>query len=695
MKTETRTAIILFVSAFAFVSTLSALSLPQAAGELYEQALYTEEAEGDLEGAIALYRRILDQFSEDREIAAKAQLHIGLCYERLGMREAEKAYQGVLERYPEQRSEVTLAREGLTRLSKIKDESPQTPQFRELSVPIKISQGARLSPDGESLTFSSGLYEGSLWSAPVPGHVSPDIVGEPVKLAGEGHVWVWGHAWSADGKWIAYNFMSNEQDVFVDEIHVIPASGGVPRRFPVPVNRGGGFHLLQYSLSLSPDGKVLAYASREADESGGPQSSHVYTVSVDGGSARELTEARTWIPSFSPDGEKIAYVKAYGSTAEQTGSDLWVIPATGGTPIQISDLGGNVWDSVWSPDSRMVAFLREPVPDQGSREIWIVPVAESGAPEASPVKFDLPLDSVMRLAGWTSDNTIGLVLQNPVHQAIYTVPSSGGKATQVTPVSANHPSWSPDGDRLHFRMAGSFSSSAAQGGEVSVVSMRGDLETDWFYSSVSPDGDRIVFPAGEKGSRTQADLWIVSSDGGDPIKITSSPGTDVFPSWSPDSRWIVFSRQQRKSADETTYQTDLFVVSAEGGEPRQLTFSPDEVERTSTWAPDGQRIAYAGPNGRVMILPFEGGEPQMLVGRSAGGGLSWSPDGQQIAYAEQESILAISPEGGEPQEIQTGVEGRVGHIAWSPDGGKIAFVARTGGDFQLYLMERFLPFVKK
>ena len=695
MRTEARTAIILFVSAFAFVSTLSALSLPQAAGELYEKALYTEEAEGDLEGAIALYRRILDQFSEDREIAAKAQLHIGLCYERLGMQEAEKAYQGVLERYPEQRSEVTLAREGLTRLSRIKDESPQTPRFRKLNVPINISQGARLSPDGKSLTFSSELYEGSLWSAPVPGHVSPDIVGEPVRLAGEGDVWVWGHVWSADGKWIAYNFMSNEEDVFVDEIHVIPASGGAPRRIPVPVNRGGGFHLLQFPLSLSPDGKVLAYASKELDESGDPQSSHVYTVSVDGGSARELTEARTWLPSFSPDGKRIAYVKAYGSTGAQTGSDLWIIPATGGTPIQISDLGGNVWDSVWSPDSRMVAFLREPVPDQGAREIWIVPLAESGRPEAPPVKFDLPLDSVRRLAGWTSDDTIGLVLRNPVHQAIYTVPSSGGKATQVTPATANHPSWSPDGERLHFQMAGSISSSAARGGEVSAVPIRGDLETDWFYSSVSPDGDKIVFAGGEKGSRSQADLWTVSSDGGDPIKITSSPGTDVFPSWSPDGRWIVFCRQQRKPEDETTYQTYLFVVSAEGGEPRQLTFSPDEGENTSTWAPDGQFIAYSGPNGRVMILPFEGGEPRVLVERKRGRGLSWSPDGQQIAYAELERILAISPEGGEPEEIQTGVEGGVGHIAWSPDGGKIAFVARKGGDFQLYLMEGFLSFVKE
>ena len=64
----------------------------QTAGELFEKALYVEEGQGDLQKAIGLYQDIVKRFPESREVAAKAQLHIGLCYEKLGLKEAEKAF---------------------------------------------------------------------------------------------------------------------------------------------------------------------------------------------------------------------------------------------------------------------------------------------------------------------------------------------------------------------------------------------------------------------------------------------------------------------------------------------------------------------------------------------------------------------------------------------------------------------------
>ena len=60
----------------------------QTAGELFEKALYVEEGQGDLQKAIELYQDIVKRFPENREVAAKAQLHIGLCYEKLGTKEA-------------------------------------------------------------------------------------------------------------------------------------------------------------------------------------------------------------------------------------------------------------------------------------------------------------------------------------------------------------------------------------------------------------------------------------------------------------------------------------------------------------------------------------------------------------------------------------------------------------------------------
>ena len=70
-----------------FILTGSGFS-QQTAGELFEKALYLEEAKGDIQEAIDLYQEIVEQFAENREIAAKAQLRIGLCYEKLGQESA-------------------------------------------------------------------------------------------------------------------------------------------------------------------------------------------------------------------------------------------------------------------------------------------------------------------------------------------------------------------------------------------------------------------------------------------------------------------------------------------------------------------------------------------------------------------------------------------------------------------------------
>ncbi len=69
-------------------------ALPQqSAEELFEAAVYKKDADGDLEGAIKIFSNILSQFPENKQIAAKAQLNIGLCYEKLGRQNATEASQ--------------------------------------------------------------------------------------------------------------------------------------------------------------------------------------------------------------------------------------------------------------------------------------------------------------------------------------------------------------------------------------------------------------------------------------------------------------------------------------------------------------------------------------------------------------------------------------------------------------------------
>src|SRR4030065_43449 len=90
----------------------------QSAEQLYKSGLYEEEVGGDLQKAIGIYQDLLKRFPDSRGIAAKAQLHIGLCHEKLGAKEAEKAFQKVIDNYPEQSEAVREARDKLSLLLK-------------------------------------------------------------------------------------------------------------------------------------------------------------------------------------------------------------------------------------------------------------------------------------------------------------------------------------------------------------------------------------------------------------------------------------------------------------------------------------------------------------------------------------------------------------------------------------------------
>ena len=91
----------------------------QTASEKLQEGLRLEEVKGELEKAITVYREVLALFSVEKAFAAQAQLHIGLCYEKLGernMKDAVTAFQAVIDNYPDQSEQVELARAKLKAL---------------------------------------------------------------------------------------------------------------------------------------------------------------------------------------------------------------------------------------------------------------------------------------------------------------------------------------------------------------------------------------------------------------------------------------------------------------------------------------------------------------------------------------------------------------------------------------------------
>jgi Tol biopolymer transport system component len=104
----------------------------------------------------------------------------------------------------------------------------------------------------------------------------------------------------------------------------------------------------------------------------------------------------------------------------------------------------------------------------------------------------------------------------------------------------------------------------------------------------SPDGKEISFTCNLTG---RLNLWKVSSTGGWPIQLTASNDRQFGNVWSPDGRWILY--EQDFGGGEIY---DLFAIPSTGGEPQNLTNSPDISETGARWSPDGRTVAFYLPS---------------------------------------------------------------------------------------------------
>jgi dipeptidyl aminopeptidase/acylaminoacyl peptidase len=267
----------------------------------------------------------------------------------------------------------------------------------------------------------------------------------------------------------------------------------------------------------------------------------------------------------SPDGRRVAYVVSRVDAEDRTSyrSQIVLVDVDGGAPRPLTT--GQQRDRAprWSPDGNSLAFLSDRVDDQTQ-------------------VFLLPLD--------------------------------GGEPRQLTrlPHGAGAPVWSPDGTRLAL---------AADVDVAEIIDQEG-VDADENKPPKVKVVTRVHYKADGQGYREgwRRHLFVADVDGGqDAVQVTSGDWDDADPAWSPDSRQLVFV-SSRETDRDLTLLSDLWVVSAEGGEARRLTQHTGEASAPA-WSPDGTRVAYLGhtrgwsygPTTRVMVVPAEGGTSEPLV----------------------------------------------------------------------------------
>jgi TolB protein len=201
-------------------------------------------------------------------------------------------------------------------------------------------------------------------------------------------------------------------------------------------------------------------------------------------------------------------------------------------------------------------------------------------------------------------------------------------------------------------------------------------------------GGTLAFTMRHNGN---SDIYLLSQNTGNLLRLTFDPGEDRNPVWAPDGQHLAFASQRNDG-------WDLYLIEMSAGTVIRLTRTPD-YQAAPTWSPDGKWLAYEAfvdGNLDIYILNVERGDNQRLTSDpDPEYSPAWSPDGRHIAFTayrdDNKDLYVISLDDGITVNVTNTPSQNEDYAAWSPDGRYLVYSAGVPGNETIWK----IPFDKE